>query len=771
MEERPTIPRNLMALVNVAVLLTLALVVLVVFLVQHFSLDLYRIQTSSFAVQRLSQEILFLDEMLASDIAFAALLSDPLPLGSTSVLRQRRVRAHEAAIDSAPNDDAREAAILANAAFEQLSLLEEQTLLLLNEGDFAAATKLIDSDELKKWRDDHHTHIDRFSTLSKGAMGAALVSSSKRLRIAQFGTYFCLILMLGLWLVVMRALRHHYVSLRETQVALVMLTSDLEERTEEQRFIFENAGDFVYRCNDRGVFEYISPAISNVTGYSTEEWASDFRSYLTHHPVNLEMRLSAALEPEPTHFVVEIWHKNGHPMMMELHETPYFEEGKLFGVVGVGRNVTQRVEAQQRARESAARIRAIVEAAPDAIVTIDQEGSIESFNPEAERLFGFSFAEVENTPLSNLVAEQVEWTDVAEGREATGVKKDGSLVPLAISAAQTNIAGLTMSTVIFHNISERKRAEAETKRLAHALESSADAVIITDPSGSIEYVNAAFSEMTGWGADEVLAKNPRILQSGLTVPGTYQEMWEALRRGEVWSGRLLNKRKDSASRFEDDSELYWVHSTISPVHDVAGKVTAFVEVQRDITAKVEEEIRTSRSQVSSEVRSAVAHILHSEDTSLQTRLADVLAYVVGFMPLESHRQGSVLARLGNTDEVEELVVIGYSCKNVLPENWLSLCEEGIPEISPCYCLDHENDEPHGHYLVPMRYAGQVHGALVLYCMADPVTDSIEMEMYEDLGELLGYAVATDEVQRTLTAARLAAEEANRNDRAIEFYEL
>jgi len=119
------------------------------------------------------------------------------------------------------------------------------------------------------------------------------------------------------------------------------------------------------------------------------------------------------------------------------------------------------------------------------------------------------------------------------------------------------------------------RGEAERRRLWAAVEQSADSVVITDSSAVIEYVNPAFTAVTGYSQDEVLGQNPRILKSGVQSPAFYAAMWAALARGQSFVGDLTNRRKDG-TLFEEEA-------VISPIHDAAGTITSYVAVKRDVT--------------------------------------------------------------------------------------------------------------------------------------------------------------------------------------------
>ncbi len=131
------------------------------------------------------------------------------------------------------------------------------------------------------------------------------------------------------------------------------------------------------------------------------------------------------------------------------------------------------------------------------------------------------------------------------------------------------------------DITERKAAEEEIRKLTESVEQSASSVVITDAEGTIEYVNPAFERISGYTADEAIGQNPRILKSGKMPPEFYQKMWATLLRGEIWRGEIVNRRKDGS--------LYWEFTTISPVKDQKGRITHFVSVKEDITARKEME--------------------------------------------------------------------------------------------------------------------------------------------------------------------------------------
>lgn len=128
----------------------------------------------------------------------------------------------------------------------------------------------------------------------------------------------------------------------------------------------------------------------------------------------------------------------------------------------------------------------------------------------------------------------------------------------------------------------------ELRLFRRATEAAGHAVYITDTDGTIEYVNPAFEEMTGYDAGEVIGDTPQVLRSGEMPAEYYEQLWETISGGDVWEEDILNRR--------DSGELYHAYQTIAPVTDGTGEPTNFVAIQSEITQRVEAEqkLRTFR---------------------------------------------------------------------------------------------------------------------------------------------------------------------------------
>lgn len=126
------------------------------------------------------------------------------------------------------------------------------------------------------------------------------------------------------------------------------------------------------------------------------------------------------------------------------------------------------------------------------------------------------------------------------------------------------------------------------RKLSNAVDQAAEGVMITDIRGAIEYVNPAFEWITGYAKEEIVGRNPRLLKSGAHPEAFYRQMWETILRGEIWSGTVVNRKKDGG--------LYTEELTITPVRDPFGAITDFVAIRKDITERMKLESQLRQSQ-------------------------------------------------------------------------------------------------------------------------------------------------------------------------------
>jgi len=140
-----------------------------------------------------------------------------------------------------------------------------------------------------------------------------------------------------------------------------------------------------------------------------------------------------------------------------------------------------------------------------------------------------------------------------------------------------------------------KKSEEQVRLQAAALEAAANAIVVTDGRGTIQWVNPAFTRITGYLPEEVLGKNPRLLKSGKTDPSFYETLWKTILSGKVWAGEITNCKKDG--------QLYVEEMTIAPLCSGAGEITNFVAVKQDITRRKEAEEELVKATAAAEVAS------------------------------------------------------------------------------------------------------------------------------------------------------------------------
>ena len=148
---------------------------------------------------------------------------------------------------------------------------------------------------------------------------------------------------------------------------------------------------------------------------------------------------------------------------------------------------------------------------------------------------------------------------------------------LGNAISELEVDGATLWHGFITDITARKADEVKIKLLSAAIEQSPASVIITNLDAEIEYVNSRFTEVTGYKLSEIIRKNPRLFQSGLTSKSVYAEMWEQLNLGKPWVGEFINSRKNG--------DIYYEDAYISAVQTIDGKISHYVAVKLDITER------------------------------------------------------------------------------------------------------------------------------------------------------------------------------------------
>jgi PAS domain S-box-containing protein len=176
----------------------------------------------------------------------------------------------------------------------------------------------------------------------------------------------------------------------------------------------------------------------------------------------------------------------------------------------------------------------------------------------------------------------------------------------------------------FRDMTERKRVEQQLRVQTTALNAAANAIMITDHNGTIQSVNPAFTALTGYGAEEVLGQNPRILKSGNQNEAFYRNLWQTISSGRVWSGELTNRRKDGS--------FYVEEMTITPLRNAGGVIARYIAIKQDISERkrVEEALRESQQMIEGIINAIPVRVFWKDRNLIYLGCNAVFARDAGF---------------------------------------------------------------------------------------------------------------------------------------------
>jgi two-component system sensor kinase FixL len=274
-------------------------------------------------------------------------------------------------------------------------------------------------------------------------------------------------------------------------------------------------------------------------------------------------------------------------------------------------------------RGSGERLRSIIDSAVDGIIVIDQKGHVESFNPAAERLFGYPRSEVIGRNVSMLMPSPYheehdgylirylttgEAKIIGVGREVTGRRRDGTVFPLHLSVGEMTINGGRKFTGIVHDLSDRialeHRLRASEARWRSIIHSAVDGIVVIDAHGRVEAFNRAAERLFGYSEKELLGQNVNVL-----MPSPYHEEHDTYLARYLATGRakIIGTGREVAGRRRD--------GTTFPLHLSVGELTVegerkFTGILHDLTGRVRLEERLREAATLAKIGEMAAVIAH-----------------------------------------------------------------------------------------------------------------------------------------------------------------
>ena len=488
-----------------------------------------------------------------------------------------------------------------------------------------------------------------------------------------------------------------YKSRAELESQVVERTATLREsqellRISEERwkFALEGAGDGVWDWNPQTDEALLSIRWKEIIGYAEHELPNTGAAWIEHlHPDDKARVLSTVHEyfsGSIPFYAVEF--------RMRCKDDSWkwiLSRGKLVSrdangnplrMIGTHSDITERKKVEEDFKRESEKNIAFLRGASDGIHILDTEGNVIEASDSFCHMLGYTRDEMIGMNVTQWdvkltrdeIARALENQFLRQQRsqfETRHRRKDGTVFDVEISGLPLELDGKPALFNSARDITKRKKAEEELRIAATAFESQ-EGMMITDASRGILRVNRAFTSITGYTADEVIGKNPRLLSSGRHDVSFYRNMWKSINSAGFWEGEIWNRRKNG--------EIYPEHLTITAVKDSDGAVTNYVAALADITLskKSEEEIEhlayydpltelPNRRLLADRLQQALVSCGRSErqgallfiDLDNFKLLNDTLGHVVGDLLLQQVaqrltfcvREGDTVARLGGDEFV------------------------------------------------------------------------------------------------------------------------
>ncbi len=348
----------------------------------------------------------------------------------------------------------------------------------------------------------------------------------------------------------------------------------------------------------------------------------------------------------------------------------------------------QRDSTAEALRESTERFRTLIEQAADAMFVIDMEGRILDTNRQACQSLGYTHQELLKLRISDVDTEVVSyehqkrfWETVAPGQpatfEGTQKRKDGTTFPVEIRLGILQAAPEKTMIGLVRDITDRKQAEEERNKLVKAIETTREAINITDADAVIIYANDAVDELFGYEKGELIGKHASILNIGTPQQAkkVAKEITHAIRKNGVWEGEIRNRRKDGTE--------FITLAKISALTNEQGEVINYVSTQHDITERKRTEEAVKRSQ--KELRALAARLQtarEEERAGLARRIHDDLGHILAALKMDLAWLGGRLAKASDNLPRELKITERIESMSGLLDETIQIIRQTASELRP-----------------------------------------------------------------------------------------
>jgi len=359
--------------------------------------------------------------------------------------------------------------------------------------------------------------------------------------------------------------------------------------------------------------------------------------------------------------------KSGENFPMELRVRMMDYHGRQVRVAAI-RDLTDQKRTEEALHQEKGFVGDVINTLPGVFYVFDRERRLVRWNRRLEEAFGYSPEDLIHRTVEDFIAEADHAKALAAvqgvfrgdevSMELTARTRNGRPFPIFINGVLSVLDGEPHLVGVAVDLSASKEAEEERGRLSAAIEQAAEAIVITDVEANIQYVNPAFEKISGYTVAEVMGENPRFLKSGIHDDAFFQAMWDTLAKGETWSGRIINKRKDG--------EFFTQEAVISPVRDAAGETVNYVAVKRDVTEEIKLEEQLRQSQKMEAVGQLAGGIAHDFNNLLQViNCCSELALDALTKGHEAYDRMAEVARAGERAATLVAQLLAFSRRQVL----------------------------------------------------------------------------------------------------------
>lgn len=258
------------------------------------------------------------------------------------------------------------------------------------------------------------------------------------------------------------------------------------------------------------------------------------------------------------------------------------------------RDITQKKRIADEIKKQEKYFRKIYDLTPFAIFTVSKTGYIKTVNNASLKVFKLPFfnkiinremKDISFFANSAIIDDFKKVVDTKTNLQCEYIFKLDSNGKVYVNCQFILLMGLENTIndvyIIFEDITVRKLAEIENRKLSTAVEQNPNSVIITDTDGIIEYVNPQFSELTGCSTTKAIGRKLRILESGIIQNDVRITPWDTIRENKVWEGEYINKKKNGKE--------FWEKSLIAPITDENKNIINYIAIAEDVSLRKERE--------------------------------------------------------------------------------------------------------------------------------------------------------------------------------------